>query len=182
MKTPIEMDGATEAAEAPTPAQPATDSRLPALWVAQPPAVLFHLRSADLGLHRRPRNYFHSSITVRKQGPHPAWVRALLVQADHEDDCLAHESDGLEAIDTSKPYVYAVNHASALDIPVLYVYLPFEFRIAFKKELLAYPIVGWHLKTVRANLCGPAEPVAVDRQYSCCAEESEERHAVGYLP
>jgi 1-acyl-sn-glycerol-3-phosphate acyltransferase len=53
---------------------------------------------------------------------------------------------GLEAIDTSKPYVYAVNHASALDIPVLYVYLPFEFRIAFKKELLAYPIVGWHLR------------------------------------
>jgi 1-acyl-sn-glycerol-3-phosphate acyltransferase len=53
---------------------------------------------------------------------------------------------GLEKIDTSKPYVYAVNHASALDIPVLYVYLPFQFRIVFKKELLAYPIVGWHLK------------------------------------
>jgi len=53
---------------------------------------------------------------------------------------------GLEKIDTSKPYIYAVNHASALDIPVLYTYLPFEFRIAFKKELLSYPIVGWHLK------------------------------------
>jgi 1-acyl-sn-glycerol-3-phosphate acyltransferase len=53
---------------------------------------------------------------------------------------------GLEKIDTSKPYVYAVNHASALDIPVLYANLPFQFRIAFKKELLAYPIVGWHLK------------------------------------
>jgi 1-acyl-sn-glycerol-3-phosphate acyltransferase len=53
---------------------------------------------------------------------------------------------GLEKIDTSKAHVYAVNHASALDIPVLYVYLPFQFRIAFKKELLAYPIVGWHLK------------------------------------
>jgi 1-acyl-sn-glycerol-3-phosphate acyltransferase len=53
---------------------------------------------------------------------------------------------GLETIDTAKPYIYAVNHASALDIPVLYVHLPFEFRIAFKKELLAYPIVGWHLK------------------------------------
>ncbi|PYV96949.1 MAG: 1-acyl-sn-glycerol-3-phosphate acyltransferase, partial [Acidobacteria bacterium] len=53
---------------------------------------------------------------------------------------------GLEKIDTSKPYVYAVNHGSALDIPVLYVYLPFQFRIVFKKELLSYPIVGWHLK------------------------------------
>ena len=53
---------------------------------------------------------------------------------------------GLDKIDTSKPHVYAVNHASALDIPVLYVNLPFQFRIAFKKELLAYPVVGWQLK------------------------------------
>jgi 1-acyl-sn-glycerol-3-phosphate acyltransferase len=53
---------------------------------------------------------------------------------------------GLEKIDVSKPHVYAVNHASALDIPVLYVYLPFQFRIIFKKELLKYPIVGWHLR------------------------------------
>jgi len=53
---------------------------------------------------------------------------------------------GLDKIDTSKPHVYAANHASALDIPVLYVSLPFQFRIAFKKELLSYPVVGWQLK------------------------------------
>lgn len=53
---------------------------------------------------------------------------------------------GLDKIDTTKPHVYAVNHASAMDIPVLYVNLPFQFRIAFKKELLSYPVVGWQLK------------------------------------
>lgn len=53
---------------------------------------------------------------------------------------------GLDKIDTTKPHVYAVNHASALDIPVLYANLPFQFRIAFKKELLSYPVVGWQLK------------------------------------
>lgn len=53
---------------------------------------------------------------------------------------------GLEKIDTSKANVYAVNHASALDIPVLYANLPFQFRILFKSELLSYPIIGWHLK------------------------------------
>src|ERR1700691_6300694 len=53
---------------------------------------------------------------------------------------------GLDKIDTSKPHVYAVNHASAMDIPVLYVNLPFQFRIVFKKELLKYPVVGWQLK------------------------------------
>lgn len=49
-------------------------------------------------------------------------------------------------MDSSRPRVFAVNHASALDIPILYVYLPFQFRIVFKSELLAYPFVGWHLK------------------------------------
>lgn len=53
---------------------------------------------------------------------------------------------GFDKIDTSKPHVYASNHGSALDIPVLYVNLPFQFRIAFKKELLSYPIIGWQLK------------------------------------
>src|SRR5437588_6075198 len=53
---------------------------------------------------------------------------------------------GVEKIDTSRTYVYAVNHASALDIPVLYASLPFQFRIVHKKELLSYPVIGWHLK------------------------------------
>ena len=53
---------------------------------------------------------------------------------------------GLEKIDASRTHVYAVNHASAIDIPVLYACLPFQFRIVHKKELLSYPIVGRHLK------------------------------------
>jgi 1-acyl-sn-glycerol-3-phosphate acyltransferase len=60
--------------------------------------------------------------------------------------CSPVKVSGLDKIDTSKPHVYAVNHGSALDIPVLYVDLPFQFRIVFKKELLSYPVIGWHLK------------------------------------
>jgi len=56
---------------------------------------------------------------------------------------------GLEKIDTTKTHVYAANHGSALDIPVLYANLPFQFRIVFKKELLSYPMVGWYLKSSR---------------------------------
>jgi 1-acyl-sn-glycerol-3-phosphate acyltransferase len=73
---------------------------------------------------------------------------------------------GLEKIDTSKPHVYAVNHGSAFDIPVLYAYLPFQFRIVFKKELLSYPIVGWHLRRsgqVCVNQQHPARSVAAIR-------------------
>jgi 1-acyl-sn-glycerol-3-phosphate acyltransferase len=53
---------------------------------------------------------------------------------------------GADRLGDSKPRVYAVTHASALDIPILYVHLPFQFRIVFKSELLVYPFVGWHLK------------------------------------
>ncbi len=53
---------------------------------------------------------------------------------------------GLEKVAGSRPRVYAATHASALDIPILYVNLPFQFRIIFKSELLGYPFVGWHLR------------------------------------
>ncbi len=54
--------------------------------------------------------------------------------------------EGLEKIDTSKAHVYVVNHLSALDTPVLYGNLPFQFRILAKKELFRYPFMGWHLR------------------------------------
>ncbi|HWG48903.1 MAG TPA: lysophospholipid acyltransferase family protein [Candidatus Acidoferrales bacterium] len=54
--------------------------------------------------------------------------------------------EGLEKIDTRRAHVYVVNHTSAIDIPVLYVSLPFQFRILAKRELFRYPFMGWHLK------------------------------------
>lgn len=64
--------------------------------------------------------------------------------------------EGLTKIDTSKAHIYAVNHLSALDIPVLYKYLPFQFRILAKKELFRYPFMGWHLRR--------SGQIAVDQQ------------------
>ena len=81
-------------------------------------------------------------------------MRPPLVVANHEDNPVASEGRGHEPRSdgcpgrpiSAKPRVYAVTHASALDIPILYVYLPFQFRIIFKSELLSYPFIGWHLK------------------------------------
>jgi 1-acyl-sn-glycerol-3-phosphate acyltransferase len=53
---------------------------------------------------------------------------------------------GMERVDSSRPAIYAANHISALDIPVLYANLPFHFRILAKQELFRYPFVGGHLK------------------------------------
>jgi len=53
--------------------------------------------------------------------------------------------EGAEHIDLAQPAVYAANHLSALDIPVLYSCLPTQFRIMAKRELFSYPFMGWHL-------------------------------------
>jgi 1-acyl-sn-glycerol-3-phosphate acyltransferase len=53
---------------------------------------------------------------------------------------------GRERVDITKPHLYAFNHSSAMDIPVLYVHLPFQFRIIAKHELFRYPFLGWHLR------------------------------------
>jgi len=53
---------------------------------------------------------------------------------------------GLDRVDTTRPAVYAANHISALDIPLLFASLPFQFRILAKQHLFRYPFVGGYLK------------------------------------
>ncbi len=53
---------------------------------------------------------------------------------------------GMERINTTRPHMYALNHLSAMDIPVVYATLPFHFRIMAKEELFRYPFLGWHLR------------------------------------
>ncbi len=41
--------------------------------------------------------------------------------------------------------VYASNHTSYMDTPVIFATLPFQFRILAKKELWQWPFIGWFL-------------------------------------
>lgn len=43
------------------------------------------------------------------------------------------------------PAVYAANHTSYMDTPVVFASLPFQFRILAKKELWGLPFIGWYL-------------------------------------
>jgi 1-acyl-sn-glycerol-3-phosphate acyltransferase len=43
------------------------------------------------------------------------------------------------------PVLFAANHASALDIPIVFGHLPADFRIIYKTSLVWIPIVGWFL-------------------------------------
>lgn len=41
--------------------------------------------------------------------------------------------------------IYAANHTSFMDIPVIFSSLPFPFRILAKQSLWKWPFIGWHL-------------------------------------
>lgn len=56
------------------------------------------------------------------------------------------ETKGLENVNRSESYIFAANHSSLMDIPVLQSTIPVDFRIIYKKELEKVPIWGYGLK------------------------------------
>jgi 1-acyl-sn-glycerol-3-phosphate acyltransferase len=52
---------------------------------------------------------------------------------------------GVEKLQKQRVAVYAANHTSYMDIPVIYSALPFQFRIFAKRELWSMPFIGWYL-------------------------------------
>ena len=71
--------------------------------------------------------------------------------------------EGLERLDLSRPRLYAANHLSALDIPLLYRYLPFQFRIIAHRLVFRVPLVGWHLHATGQLMIDP-ESVSLSRR------------------
>ena len=69
------------------------------------------------------------------------WARMILKTV-----MISVRVEGLDHINPTRTAIYAANHLSALDIPVLYAWLTVQFRIMAKKELFRYPFLGWHLK------------------------------------
>ena len=52
---------------------------------------------------------------------------------------------GAERLPWPSTAVYAANHLSYMDTPVLFAKLPFQFRILAKSGLWKVPFIGWHL-------------------------------------
>lgn len=62
------------------------------------------------------------------------WISLSPVTVEHRDRLLANG-----------PAVYASNHLSYYDTPVLFAKLPFQFRILAKQSLWKIPFIGWYL-------------------------------------
>jgi 1-acyl-sn-glycerol-3-phosphate acyltransferase len=70
-----------------------------------------------------------------------AWARVMLAIAFSRVAIV-----GKEKLNPRHPAVYASNHLSYSDTPVLFATLPFQFRILAKAGLWKIPFVGWYLR------------------------------------
>lgn len=52
---------------------------------------------------------------------------------------------GIEQVDFSRPHLFAVNHQSIIDIPVLFSALPVNLHFIVKEELRRIPFLGWYI-------------------------------------
>jgi 1-acyl-sn-glycerol-3-phosphate acyltransferase len=55
------------------------------------------------------------------------------------------DASGLERLDPTASYLFAANHQSIYDIPILFSMLPLQVRILAKASLGRFPFLGWHL-------------------------------------
>ncbi len=53
---------------------------------------------------------------------------------------------GAENVNPGVRYIYAANHTSLFDIPVILAYVPDNVRIMYKQELEKIPVFGWGLR------------------------------------
>jgi 1-acyl-sn-glycerol-3-phosphate acyltransferase len=52
---------------------------------------------------------------------------------------------GLEHLEAGRSYVFAANHQSIYDIPIVFTSVPAQLRIVAKDSLGRIPFMGWHL-------------------------------------
>jgi 1-acyl-sn-glycerol-3-phosphate acyltransferase len=87
---------------------------------------------------------------------------------------------GLERLDPSRSYVFAANHQSIYDIPIVFTSLPFQLRIVAKESLGRIPFLGWHLRWTGHLLVDRSKPGA--GVVKKMARLATERHSLIVFP
>ena len=69
------------------------------------------------------------------------WARTIFLSAGKKTKII-----GLENLDSSKNYIFAANHSSSLDIPLMLGFIPFWIVPISKIELKWIPFLGWAMQ------------------------------------
>ncbi len=82
---------------------------------------------------------------------------------------------GAEDLSPDRPYVFASNHFSLLDTPLMFGFLPVEFRILARDGLWRIPFIGWHLDRAGHLPVNRTNPRRAVRNITYAAQKVRER-------
>ena len=83
---------------------------------------------------------------VDKKGQAQHWIARIWARILVRVSLSRVKLEGEENLRKHPVAVYAPNHTSYMDIPVVFAALPFQFRILARKQLWQWPFIGWYLE------------------------------------
>jgi 1-acyl-sn-glycerol-3-phosphate acyltransferase len=105
------------------------------------------------------------------------WARLILGTSR-----IRVQVQGLENFEPERPYVFCSNHLSLMDIPVVFGYLPVQFRMMAKKVLFRLPFLGWHLRRCGHLPVDRKNPKEALRSFELAAQRVREGAALVFFP
>ncbi len=105
------------------------------------------------------------------------WLRGILLVSG-----VKIEARGLEHLRRHASYVFAANHRSQFDIPVLAVVLPYQIRWLAKESLFRIPLFGWALKAIGYIPVNRENPRKGLRSLEAAAQKVREGFSVVIFP
>ena len=105
------------------------------------------------------------------------WSRLIILTAG-----VHVRAEGRENVDVARPHVFCVNHQSLMDTPMIFLYMPVQFRIMAKQSLFNVPFLGWHLRRSGHMAVNRGSPKAAMHSLEMAAHRVREGASVLFFP
>lgn len=89
---------------------------------------------------------------------------------------------GSDRLESDRPYVFASNHFSLIDTPLVFGLMPLPFRILARSGLWKIPFIGWHLSRAGHLPVDRTNPRVAARNIAFAAEKVRSGRSILIFP
>lgn len=89
---------------------------------------------------------------------------------------------GSDRLEAGQPYVFASNHFSLIDTPLVFGLMPLPFRILARSGLWKIPFIGWHLSRAGHLPVDRSNPRVAARNIAYAAEKVRSGRSILIFP
>lgn len=89
---------------------------------------------------------------------------------------------GSDRLESDRPYVFASNHFSLIDTPLVFGLMPLPFRILARSGLWKIPFIGWHLSRAGHMPVDRTNPRVAARNVAFAAEKVQSGRSILIFP